>query len=393
MTPSFTERSTRPCCWTLLVLSWACSAEPPAGSPSTRNEGAAGSVVDAAAPWPRGGSSAGGQVASGDPAGGGSAGADADRVPLAPSLLASCTGTAPILCALPAPNGNYDVTVELGDDVSEASSLLAAETRHYVAPELRTVAGGRELLTFTVNVRQEQHDGGQSAVAGILDLSISGSAPQLRGLGLRPAPNTITVFVAGDSTVCDWTAANTSAVRDDEAGWAQPLSMYFKQGVAVANYADSGETAADFYTKFFPAARSAMKPGDYLFIQFGHNDQKPENNAAAGYKSNLLKYVNDAREREVIPVLFTPVSRKGGSVASPGFAGLDQEARDLAKAQGIALIDLTLLSLAYYASVPDKHALFVDGGTHLSDVGAIGVAGEVAAAIKASALGLRAFVK
>ena len=50
--------------------------------------------------------------------------------------------------------------------------------------------------------------------------------------------------------------------------------MYLKPGIAVANYADSGETAGGFYTKFFPAARTAMKAGDYLFIQFGHNDQK-----------------------------------------------------------------------------------------------------------------------
>ena len=69
--------------------------------------------------------------------------------------------------------------------------------------------------------------------------------------------------------------------------------MYLKPGVAVANYADSGETAGGFYTKFFPAARTAMKAGDYLFIQFGHNDQKDPADIAS-YQANLTKGIHQA---------------------------------------------------------------------------------------------------
>lgn len=339
-----------------------------------------------------GGGSAGGNAAAGSAVGGSAtAGGAGSSVPLDPSLLSRCTGTNPIQCTLTAPNGNYDVSVELGDTAASASSRVQAETRHYIGTEVATAAGAVSLQTFTVNVRQEAHDGGQSAPGNVLDLLIDGAAPKLRGLGFRAAPSAVTVFVAGDSTACDWVATNSSALADDETGWAQELSMYFKAGVSVANYADSGETAGGFYSKFFPAARSAMKAGDYLFISFGHNDQK--NTADVdNYKANLMKYVTDARAKSATPVILTPVSRSGGSSANPGFAGVDQLARDIAAEQSVALIDLTALSRAYYATVPDKNALFIDG-THFREVGAIGVAGVVAQAIKGGSLPLKAFVK
>jgi lysophospholipase L1-like esterase len=312
-------------------------------------------------------------------------------VPIDPALRQKCTGTSPIVCHLDAADGNWDVTVDLGSDAAAGSSRVAAETRHYYGEARATTAGAHELLDFTVNVRMEKHDGGQSAPSNILDLVIDGSAPQLRGIGIRSAPKAITIFVAGDSTLCDWVGTNTSAVNDDETGWAQALAQYFAQGVAVANYADSGETAGGFYSKFFTPAKAALKAGDYVFVQFGHNDQK-DSAAISSYKANLMKYVQDARDKQATPVLFTPVSRSGGSDANPGFAGLDDQVRELAAAEKIAMVDLTVLSRNYYKTVPDKAALFADGGTHLSSLGASGVAGLVATAIKNGDLPIKSFV-
>jgi lysophospholipase L1-like esterase len=308
-------------------------------------------------------------------------------VPLDAALRAQCTGLGPIVCQLDVANGNYDVTLDLGADDAAGSSRAEAETRHAFAPERATSVAEHQLLTMTVNVRAEAHDGQQSAPSGVLDLTIAGAAPQLRGLGIRPAPEAITIFVAGDSTVCDWLGTNTSAINDDEMGWAQALAQYLEPGVAVANYADSGETAGGFYTKFFPAARTAMKAGDYLFIQFGHNDQKDAGNVSA-YKESIMKYVADARARDVVPVLFTPVARKGNA----DFAGIDQQARELASEEQIALVDLTVLSQAHYEMAPDLDALFVDG-THLSSQGATDVAKLVALALQSSALPLKALIR
>jgi lysophospholipase L1-like esterase len=292
---------------------------------------------------------------------------------------------------LDAPDGDWDVTLDLGSDTAAGNSRVAAETRHYYGDAHTTAPGAHELLSFTANVRMDKHDGGQSAPSNLFDLVIDGSAPQLRGLGLRAAPQAITIFVAGDSTLCDWVGTNTSAVSDDETGWAQALPQYFAMGAAVANYADSGETAGGFYTKFFGQAKAALKPGDYVFVQFGHNDQK-DATATADYKANLMKYVQDARDKQATPVLFTPVSRSSGTDADPGFAGLDQQVRDLALAEHVAYVDLTVLSRNYYKTVPDKSKLFADSGTHLSSLGANAVAGLVAKAIRDGDLPLKSLV-
>lgn len=323
----------------------------------------------------------------------GSAGSSGDAaVPLNPSLLTNCTGTSPIVCTIPTPNGNYEVTAEVGSASAAATTRVQAETWRIEQQPAMTTAGMFSQTTFTVNVRAEMH-GTYSAPGGVLNLLFDGTAPALHGLGLAPAPAAVTVFVAGDSTVCDWDPSASNAITPPtpsiERGWAQALSQYLKPGVAVANYAVSGQTASGFYGSYFPPARAAMKAGDYLFIQFGHNDQKNASNIAS-YKADLTNYITDARSKMVTPVLFTPVARGTGT----NFAGLDQQARDLAAAQKVALIDLTNLSWAYYTTLVDKTVLFVPGQqTHFSESGATQVAGIVAQALKTSGLGLATFVK
>ncbi len=371
----------------------AAGGSPPlAGSPGNATAGAAPQAGAASGGTGSGGTGGSGAGTGGSSLGGSSAGGSPHSMPLDPALLSKCSGTTPIVCHLDAPDGNWDVTVDLGSDTAAGNSRVAAETRHVYGDARTTAVGAHELLSFTANVRMENHDGGQSAPSNILDLTIDGSAPTLRGLGLRAAPTAVTVFVAGDSTLCDWIGTNTSAVNDDETGWAQALAQYFGPGVAVANFADSGETAAGFYGKFFAPAKAALKAGDYVFVQFGHNDQKNDADIA-NYKTNLMKYVTDARTKNATPVLVTPVSRSGGSDADPGFAGLDQQVRDLAAAEKIAFIDLTVLSRNYYKTVPDKKLLFADSGTHLSSLGANAVAGLVSKAVKAGDLPLKTFVR
>lgn len=317
----------------------------------------------------------------------------AGGVPLDPSLLSKCSGSNPIRCALDAPNGNHTVTVELGDPAAASSSRVQSELYRLTVPTASLAAGAFASHTFTVNVRAERHDG-YTAPGGILDILIDGAAPRLRGIGLSPAPSTITIFVAGDSTVCDWDPAATNISSPDQRGWAQALSQYLLPGVAVANYADSGETAGGFYTKFWPGA-SALKAGDYVFVQFGHNDQKNATDIAS-YKTNLQKYITDARSKNATPVLFTPVGRKSATVANPGFEGLDAEVRELATSENVALVDLTTLSIEFFRSQPNVNLYFADGGadgTHLSEVGATEVSRLVAQALKSSSLPLRTYVR
>lgn len=362
------------------------------GGASSSTGGATGAGGTSGTGGQAGGRGTGGATATGGAPGSGGAAGASGAVPLDPTLLSRCTGTNPIRCAIPvAANGDDTVTVELGDPAAASSSRVQAELLRVVVPTLSLAAGQLSQQTFSVNVRAEVHDG-YSAPGMILDLLIDGTAPRLHGLGVASRPNLPTIFVAGDSTVCDWDPAAANILSPIQRGWAQEVSQYFGPGIAVANYADSGETAGSFYSKFFPAARTAMRAGDYLFIQFGHNDQKAQADIDA-YQANLMKYISDARARNVTPVLFTPVARRTASAANPGFAGLDQQARDLASAQNVALVDLTSLAIAYYRTVPDISLLFATPteGTHFSESGATQIANLVAQALKMSALPLKTF--
>jgi lysophospholipase L1-like esterase len=354
---------------------------------------AGGSTGGAVATGGSSGGGTGGQAGGGASAGsGGGSVSTVGAVPLDASLLSRCSGSNPIKCTIPVPaNGDYNVTVELGSAGAASTSRVLAELFRIVVPPVTLAAGTFSQQTFSVNVRTEVHDD-YSAPGMVLDLLIDGSAPALHGLGFAAAAMP-TIYVVGDSTVCDWdpVVAAAKGAGPLERGWAQEFSQYLKPGLAVANYADSGDTAGSLYGKF-AVGRAATKAGDYVFIQFGHNDQKID---LTLYKPALMRYITDARAKNATPVLFTPVGRKTASIASPGFNGLDQQARDLAAAANVALVDLTTLSINYYRTLPDKSVVFATPteGTHFSESGATSIAGLVAGALKASTLPLRDFLK
>lgn len=346
------------------------------------NAGAAGTTAV-------GGSLSGGagSVGSGGDAGsgtGGTGGTDVGMVPavpLDPALMQYCTGSKPLIqCTIPVPgNGNYNVTVELGSPEAASISRVQAELYRIVVPTVTLEAGSYSQQTFSVNVRAEDHDG-YDAPGMELNLLIDGDAPALRGLGYA-AVNIPTLFVVGDSTVCDWDPEH-AGLGPTERGWAQEFSQFLKPGLAVANYADSGDTASSLYDKF--ASRGAvLKEGDYLFIQFGHNDQKSQS-GIDNYKANLMRFITDAHSAKATPILFSPVARKPATLEDSGFAGLDQQARDLTAAENLAFVDLTTLSINYYATV-DASMLFTSTTevTHFNVEGATAVSKLVADALKA----------
>jgi lysophospholipase L1-like esterase len=378
------------------------SGAAPGGSSNGGSTGISGAGGSVAVPGGAGGSGAGGSPIGGSAAsggnggnggngnvggaagGGGTAGGSAGMVgavPLDPALMSRCTGSNPIKCTIPVPaNGNYNVTVELGSAQAASTSQVEAELSRIVVPSVKLEAGVYSQQTFSVNVRAEDHDD-YDAPGKELNILINGAAPALHGLGYAAA-NIPTLFVVGDSTVCDATGS--------QRGWAQEFSQFLKPGLAVANYADSGDTAGTLYGKF--ASRGAvLKEGDYLFIQFGHNDQKSQAGIDS-YKTNLMKFITDARSAKATPILFSPVARraylddrnKPTTLADPGFEGLDQQARELAAAEQVAFVDLTKLAIEYYATV-DASTLFASSSeiAHFNVTGATAVSKLVAGALKA----------
>lgn len=199
-----------------------------------------------------------------------------------------------------------------------------------------------------------------------------------------------TVFLIGDSTVAEFSAP------DPRHGWGQVIQAHFTPEVVVKNFAKSGRSSRSFFDEgLWAPLVPQLQPGDYVFIQFGHNDQKRDaarsTDAWGSYQEFLAKYVDDSLQAGAIPVLMTPVARGGFKNSSrPGSHGNYPEAMlDLAKSKKVLSIDLTMLSEAYIAELGSSETAkmyiwSIDGkdDTHFTPAGARQIAKLVAKAIK-----------
>ncbi|MDT0269100.1 rhamnogalacturonan acetylesterase [Streptomyces sp. DSM 44915] len=265
--------------------------------------------------------------------------------PAGRGLPAECADTEPLTCHIEVEPGTYRVTVWLGGAEAGATGV-SAETRRTMVPETVTEPGEVVRRTFTVDVRDPQ--GQPTDPAGEhpgLDLRFVGSAPQLAGLRVTPAPRTPQVLLIGDSTVNDQRA-------EPYTGWGQELPQFFRDGVSVANHADSGESTQSFLDnpQLFDALEPRVDRGDLVLIQLAHNDKTTTRDQ---YRANLTEMVERVQARDGDAVLVTPVVRRRfdgdgrlNSVALhvTGQADLPAETRSLAQELDVPLIDLTALT-------------------------------------------------
>ena len=256
--------------------------------------------------------------------------------------------------------GNYDVTIRFGDATKAGDTTVKAETRRLMVERVVTAPGQFETRTFTVNVRKPTIAVLNSREKGppvtpdwdeLLTFEFNGLNPAVSSIEIKPAPDAITLFIAGDSTVTDQR-------NEPYAGWGQMLPRFFRAGVALSNQAESGLALRSFKSqKRLEQILAAMKKGDYLFIQFGHNDQKDKSPGAGPfttYTSNLVHFVETARAKGGIPVLVTSMERrrfneKGEPVAT--LADYAEAVRQVGAAMNVPVIDLNAMSLKFYAAL------------------------------------------
>ncbi|RYY28090.1 MAG: rhamnogalacturonan acetylesterase, partial [Chitinophagaceae bacterium] len=192
------------------------------------------------------------------------------------------TSNKPFFFSVKLPEGNYHVTIKLGDDAGSSDAVIRAECRRMMVNRIQTKNGEIKTVAFTIHIRDSLIRATNSKVRikprendylhwdEKLTLEFNGNEPKIRSIQITPAPaNVITMFLAGNSTVVD-------QAREPYAAWGQMIPAAFEPGkVAVANYAESGESLSSFIAaKRFEKMLSLMKPGDYAFAEFGHNDQK-----------------------------------------------------------------------------------------------------------------------
>ncbi len=296
------------------------------------------------------------------------------------------------------PEGNYRVTVGLGSAEEASTNTIKAEARRLMLENLVTEPGQVKDISFVVNIRTPEYPGGhvhlkpreltseQVTWDRALTLEFNGSHPIIQTLEIAPARHVTTIYLAGDSTVCDQPLEPWNS-------WGQMLPRFFDDRVAVANYAESGESlrsslASHRFDKIF----SRIQPGDYLFVQFGHNDMKDKApDALERYSTNLKKVVEEARAHGAIPVLVTSMERKAGA-QRPTLAGYPDAVRSVSRECGTALIDLNRSSVELYRALgPDLGRAFQDG-THHNNYGSYELAQCVVTGIRKNVPALAAFL-
>lgn len=276
----------------------------------------------------------------------------------------------PFFFSVDVPDGNYLVTVTLGNARKAGSTTVRAESRRLFLENIPTRKGEFLTYRFTVNKRNTVIADGEKVQIkereknklnwdDKLTFEFNGDAPCLASLKIEPVNDVVTVFLAGNSTVVD---------QDNEpwASWGQMIPRFFDEHVCFANYAESGERADTFIKAGrLKKALTQMKKGDYMFIEFGHNDQKlkgPGKGAYYSFASNLKYFVDVVRAKGGIPVFVTPTQRR-----SFDNSGKIQETHEdypdamrwVAQREGVQVIELHDMTRVFYEAMgvePSKKA-------------------------------------
>ena len=130
-------------------------------------------------------------------------------------------------------------------------------------------------------------------------------------IACKPQNESFKIFTVGDSTM-----ANKNPEVYPETGWCQVIDLFFDESVQIRNHAVNGRSSKSFLDEGrWKAVYDSLKSGDYVFIQFGHNDQKDYDssrytNPFGSYSANLKRFIIDTREKGAFPILITPVVRR-----------------------------------------------------------------------------------
>lgn len=336
------------------------------------------------------------------------------------------TSKKPFYFSVKLPEGNYDVKLLLGDVKGTSATTVRTECRRLMLENIRTTKGQIVTQNFTVHVKDSLiRDKQGSAISKIrlkprefgylhwdnlLTIEFNDSLPKVCAVEITHNKTATTIFLAGNSTVVDQD-------REPWAAWGQLFPRFLVPSkVVVANYAESGETL-----KAFKAERrsekiwSMAKPGDYLFIEFAHNDQKPGGNHLdpfTTYKQTLKEWIAEARKRKIVPVLVTSMHRRNfdstGHIINT-LLEYPEAVRQTGKEENVAVIDLNTMSKTLYEAwgVEKSIKAFVhypantfpgqekklEDNTHFSPYGANELAKCIVSSIRKQNLALAKFIR
>ncbi len=320
-----------------------------------------------------------------------------------------CTSDSAFFFSVAVPEGNYRVTAILGDKKGETTTTVKAELRRLMLEKVETTKGEFATRMFMVNVRTphistggevnlKDREKGSEAWAWDhrLSLEFNNVRPTICALKIVKTDKTRTIYLLGDSTVCDQPG-------EPYTSWGQMLTRFFSPDVAIANHAESGSTyRASLGRGRLDKVLSLLNPDDYVFMQFGHNDmkQKGENDGAfTSYTDEMKLYISKIRERGGLPVLLTPMHRrtfeKNGEIIN-SHGDYPEAVRRIAKEENVPLIDLHVMSKTFYEALGPEGSVVAfskpSDGTHHNNYGAYELARCVVEGIKQNNLDIQHYL-
>jgi len=265
------------------------------------------------------------------------------------------------------PEGHYRIMLTLGGNSEGSSTTLKAESRRLMFEDLKTGPGKTITKTIIVDVR----------TPGIIDstkiklktrelsyinwdnkltLEFNGENPCVSAIEIKKADDLPTIFLAGNSTVTD-------QEYEPWASWGQMFPRFLKSNVVVANFAESGETLLSFkHENRLKKVLSLMKKGDYLFIEFAHNDQKPGSNHLdpfTTYKAEVKNYIAEARKKGGNVILVTSMNRRrfdeNGKIMNT-LGDYPEAMRQTAAEEKVPVIDLNAMSKDFYEAMGPENS-------------------------------------
>jgi large repetitive protein len=290
---------------------------------------------------------------------------------------------------------NYHITMTIGDAQEATNAGVTVEQMPKMP--VTTVPKG-EFTEVTYDI---------ALIDGVFNFTFNGSTPKINALKIERLPENGTggkpvIYLASDSTV-----ANYAESYRPQAGWGEALGGHFNlDKVSIDNRAVSGLSSKTFLVGgHLNDILLNLHKGDYLFMQWSHNDSTPSRPerylTPEQFKVYLKDYINGAVQRGATPVLVTPVNRRdfNGEVLNKSFPEYVQAMKETAQETGALLIDLNQVSWEYFQELGTEGTkdifMWVNGkedNTHLQMNGAIRVSGMVARLVKELKIPLSAFV-
>ncbi|MDO9613659.1 MAG: rhamnogalacturonan acetylesterase [Bacteroidota bacterium] len=177
------------------------------------------------------------------------------------------------------------------------------------------------------------------------------------GVAQEVSENRITVFTIGDSTM-----ANKKAEVAPETGWCQVFAEFVDENVEIKNRAVNGRSTKSFISEGrWKAVLDSLNTGDYVFIQFGHNDQKIQDSTRytepfTSYRKKLERFVRETREKGAIPILFTSIVRRKfeNGFLTDTHGDYPLVVKQVAAEMNVPLVDLQLMTAGAVTALGDE---------------------------------------